>query len=163
MSTTYNETRVNLRLHSLKDGKAVYEDKVSVEEEKATEIIAEEKAEGRDSEILVAQSFTFHQVSDNDPLNDLATMVADVGEQANLINRAIILKQQQHVRKLLVSKDFTPVDGAYDLLPVIGAVSERQTAAPDVKAANALSKLLGRQVSLDELNQIVASLGSASA
>jgi hypothetical protein len=162
MATTYNETRVNLKI-TLPGGKV--EEEVSVKEEKAQELIeeAQGKADGTSVEITAAQTFTFHSVSETEPLTDFQAFVPSVEEQANLINRAIILKQQQYVRRMLMAKDFTPVDGAYDLQPVIGAVSERQTASPEQKAANALSKMLGRNVSTEELANIIASLGAAQA
>jgi hypothetical protein len=162
MATTYDETRVNLKVTN-PGGKV--DEEISVKEEKAQELIdeAKEKADGTTVEITAAQTFTFHSVSETDPLTDFVMFVPTVDEQANLINRAIILKQQQYVRRLLMAKDFTPVEGAYDLSPVIGAVSERQTASPEQKAANALSKMLGRQISLDELTNIIASLGAQAA
>lgn len=161
MSTTYNETRVNLKI-TLPGGKV--EEEVSVKEEKAEEMIAEakEKADGTQVEVTAAQTYTFHSVSEQDPITDFTAFVPNVEEQANLINRAIILKQQQFVRRQLMSKEFAPVDGAYDLMPVIGAVSERQTASPEQKAANALTKLLGRQIGIEELANIIASLGGGA-
>ena len=164
MSASYNETRVNYRIKEA-DGK-VGETEISVKEEKVQEIMEElvTEAKGREVEVLASQSFTFHTVSETDPLTDFQTFVSDVSEQANLVNRAIVLKQQQYVRRLLMTKDFTPVEGAYDLMSIIGAKSERQAASPQEKAANALSKLLGRDVSIEELANIISSLsGGATA
>jgi hypothetical protein len=162
MATTYNETRVNFRIKDA-DGK-VGESEISVKEEKVQEVMEElvTEGKGREVEVLASQTFTFHEVSETDPLTDFSGFVADIEEQANLINRAIVLKQQQYVRRLLMAKDFTPVEGAYDLQSVIGLKSERVTASPEQKAANALSKLLGRNIGLDELTNIIASLGSAA-
>ena|SRR5271170_1494632 len=162
MSTSYNETRVNYRIKEANG--APGETEISVKEEKVTEVQEElvTEGKGREVEILASQTYTFHSVSDTDPLEDFVTMVPDVSEQANLINRSIILKQQQFVRRSLMSKDFTPVEGAYDLYPVIGAKSERQSASPEEKAANALSKLLGRNIGTDELSAIIASLSSGA-
>lgn len=163
MATSYNETRVNYRIKEA-DGK-VGETEISVKEEKVQEIMEElvTEGKGREVEVMASQTFTFHQVSETDPLTDFQTFVPDVDEQANLVNRAIVLKQQQYVRRLLMTKDFTPVEGSYDLQSVIGQKSERQTATPEQKAANALSKLLGRNVGIEELSNIIASLGAASA
>jgi len=160
MPTSYNETRVNLKV-TLPGGKV--EDEVSIKEEKAQEMIEEAKttADGTTIEVTAAQTYTFHEVSEQDPITDFTAFVPDIAEQANLINRAIVLKQQQFVRRQLMSKEFVPVEGAYDLMPVIGAVSERQSASPEQKAANALSKLLGRQISQDDLAAIIASMGPA--
>lgn len=163
MSASYNETRVNYRIKEA-DGK-VGETEVSVKEEKVQEIMEElvTEAKGREVEVLASQSFTFHTVSETEPLADFQSFVGDVSEQANLINRAIVLKQQQYVRRLLMAKDFTPVEGAYDLMPIIGQKSERQAASPQEKAANALSKLLGRDVSIEELSNIISSLSGGQA
>jgi hypothetical protein len=162
MSTTYNETRVNYQ--PVVAGGQRGEVEYSVKEEKVQELMEEitTKADGSSLDVLTSQTFTFHQVSETDPVTDFVAFVTDVEEQANLINRAIVLKQQQYVRRLLVSKDFTPVEGAYDLQSVIGLKSERVSATPEQKAANALSKLLGRQVAVDELANIIASLGAAA-
>ena len=163
MASTYNETRVNYRIKEA-DGK-VGETEISVKEEKVQEVMEElvTEGKGREVEVLASQTYTFHTVSETDPLTDFTSMVPDVSEQANLINRSIVLKQQQFVRRQLMQKDFTPVEGAYDLSTIIGLKSERQAASPQEKAANALSKLLGRDVSIDELANIIASLEAASA
>lgn len=163
MSTSYNETRVNYRITGA-DGKSS-DPEISVKEEKVQEVLDETTAKGDGSqvEILVSQTFTFHQVGEQTPLEDFQAFVPDVEEQANLINRAIVLKQQQYVRRMLMAKDFTPVEGAYDLSPVIGQKSERVSATPEQKAANALSKLLGRSIGTDELANIIASLSSQGA
>jgi hypothetical protein len=164
MASTYNETRVNYRILEA-DGSAG-KTEFSVKEDKVQEVMEElvTEAKGRTVEVLASQTYTFHEVSETDPITDLATMVSDISEQANLINRSVVLKQQQFVRRQLMgTKDtpFTPTEGAYDLFPVIAMKSERQTASPQEKAANALSKLLGRNVSTDELANIIASLGQA--
>ncbi len=163
MASNYNETRDNYKI--LEANGAPGEKEVSVKEDSVSELMEEltTEAKGRTVEILASQTFTFHTVSETDPLTDFVAFVPSVEEQANLINRSIILKQQQFVRRLLMQKDFTPVEGAYDLYPVIGQKSERQSATPQEKAANALSKLLGRDVSIDELSNIIASLGAQSA
>ena len=164
MASTYNETRVNYRILEA-DGSAG-ETEFSAKEEKVTDLMEElvTEGKGRSVEVLASQTYTFHTVSETDPITDLQAMVADISEQANLINRSIVLKQQQYVRRQLMgTKDapFTPVEGAFDLFPVIAMKSERQSASPQEKAASALSKLLGRNVSIDELSNIIASLGQA--
>ena len=160
---TYNETRVNYRI--LEAGGQPGETEYSVKEDKVTELMEELTTEGkgRTVDVLTSQTYTFHTVSETDPLTDFVGMVPSVEEQANLINRSIILKQQQFVRRQLMGKEFTPVEGAFDLSAIIGLKSERQSATPQEKAASALSKLLGRDVSVDELSNIIASLGAASA
>jgi hypothetical protein len=163
MATNYNETRVNYRI--LEANGQAGETEVSVKEDKVQELMEElvTEGKGRTVDVLASQTFTFHSVSETDPLTDFVAFVPSIEEQANLINRSVILKQQQFVRRLLMQKEFTPVEGTYDLYPVIGQKSERQSATPQEKAANALSKLLGRDVSIDELANIIASLGAQSA
>jgi hypothetical protein len=155
--TVTNETRVNL---DVIDG-TKRETKYSVEESDAQEMIAELEKEGKTGEVTVSQTFSVTSVSDEDPLGDFATLVPNTAEQANLINRAIVLKQQQYMRRLLVGSNFTPVDGVYDLASIIGQPSERRSATPAEKAANALSKMLGRQVTQEELAAIVAAMPAA--
>lgn len=159
MAAQYNETRINYRI--LEPNGAAGETEVSVKEEKVTELMEElvTEGKGRMVDVVASQTYTFHTVSEEDPITDFQAMVPSIEEQANLINRSIVLKQQQFVRRSLMAKDFTPVEGAYDLFPVIGQKSERQSATPQEKAANALSKLLGRDISTDELANIIASLG----
>src|SRR2546430_9687146 len=112
MATQYNETRVNYRIKEA-DGKTG-ETEISVKEDKVSEVMEElvTEGKGREVEVLASQTFTFHEVSETEPLTDFQTFVPDIAEQANLINRAIVLKQQQYVRRLLMAKDFTPVEGA---------------------------------------------------
>ena len=165
MSKTYNETRVNYRIVEA-DG-SVGKTEFSAKEDKVQEVMEELTTEGkgRTVEVLASQTYTFHSVSETDPITDFVTMVPSVEEQSNLINRAVILKQQQFVRRQLMGTKetpFTPVEGAYDLYQIVALKSERQSATPEEKAASALSKLLGRDVPLEELANIIASLGQAS-
>jgi hypothetical protein len=161
MAKTYQETRVRVAVTKT-DGKI---EKTVLEESDAQKWLEELKADPTvsNAEVQAAQSYTFYEVSEEDPIGDFVTLVPTVAEQANIVNRAVVLKQQQFIRKQLLADTFVPVDGSFDLSEVVGAVSERQKASPEQKAANALSKMLGRQVSIDELAQIIASLGAAPA
>lgn len=161
MAKTYQETRVRVKTVDTKG--AI--DKTVLEEQDAEKWLEELKADPNiaSAEVEVSQSYTFHEVGEEDPIGDFQVLVPTTGEQANIVNRAIVLKQQQYVRKQMLSDTFVPVDGSFDLMEVVGAVSERKAASPEQKAANAFSKLLGRPVSLEELNAIVASLGQAQA
>lgn len=163
MADTFNETRVNYRI--LEANGQPGETEISVKEDKVQEVMEElvTEGKGRTVEVLASQTYTFHTVSETDPITDFQAMVPSVEEQANLINRSIVLKQQQFVRRSLMAKEFTPVEGAFDLLQIIGQKSERQSATPQEKAANALSKLLGRDVSIDELSAILSSLAGQPA
>lgn len=161
MAKTYQETRVRVAVTKT-DGKV---EKTVIEEQDAAKWLEELKADPTvsNAEVQAAQSYTFYEVSDEDPIGDFSVLVPTVAEQANIINRAVVLKQQQFIRKQLLSDTFVPVDGTFDLAEVVGAVSERQKASPEQKAANALSKLLGRQVTIEDLNSILASMGTAQA
>lgn len=155
-SKTYQETRVNLVIGEGKDAEV----KISVEEASANETIKELEAANQSAAIAVAQTYTFYEVSDEDPITDFVELCPTVSEQANLINRAIVLKQQQYVRRQMSGSTFAPVEGSVDLHDVVAQVSERKSATPQEKAANALSKLLGRTVSLDELNTLIGAMQS---
>lgn len=156
MAKTYQETRARVSV-TKSDGKI---EKTVLEEGDAAKYIEELKADPSvtNAEVQMAQTYVFYEVSDEDPIGDFTTLVSIPAEQANVVNRAIVLKQQQYVRKSLLSDTFVPVDGAIDLAEVVGSVSERQKASPEQKAANALTKMLGRPVSIEELNNIIASL-----
>ena len=156
-SKPFQETRVNLLIGEGKEA----ETKVSVEETSATELMKENEEKNIPTQILVSQTYTFHEVSDETPIADFQELCPNVVEQANLINRAIVLKQQQFVRRMLTATGFQPVEGSVDLRDVIGQVSERKSASPEEKAANALSKVLGRTISLEDLAQIVGMMQSA--
>jgi len=157
---TYQETRVRVAVTKT-DGKV---EKTVLEEQDATKYLEELKADSTvtNAEVQAAQTYTFYEVSDEDPITDFGSLVPTTTEQANIINRAIILKQQQFVRKALLADTFVPVEGTYDLAEICAAVSERQKASPEQKAANALSKMLNRPVSVEELANIIANLGAAS-
>jgi hypothetical protein len=155
---TTQETRVRIAI-TYSDGKI---EKTVLEESDAEAYLKEASADPKvtNAEVQASQSYLFHEVSDEDPITDFLALVPTVSEQANIVNRAIVLKQQQFVRKQLLSDTFVPVDGAFDLREVCGQVSERQKASPEQKAANALSKMLGRPVTIEDLAAIVASLGA---
>jgi hypothetical protein len=117
-------------------------------------------------EVELQQSHTYYQVSAESAFADFEELVPSADERVDLINTALALKQQQFVRKQLLNKDFVPVEGTIDLKDVVGAVTERKTASPEQKAANALGKLLGRSISMDELNVLIEAMkptASASA
>ena len=161
MAKTYQETRVRVAV-TYSGGKI---EKTVLEESDAQKWMEELKADPNvaNAEVQAAQSYTFYEVSEEDPITDFQTLVPSLAEQANIINRAVVLKQQQFIRKSLLSDTFVPVDGAFDLSEVIGAVSERQKASPEQKAATALSKLLGRTVTIEDLAGILTGLGTGTA
>lgn len=161
MAKTYQETRVRVAV-TKSDGKV---EKTVLEESDAQKWLEELKADPSvtNAEVQAAQSYTFYEVSEEDPIGDFTVLVPTVAEQANIVNRAVVLKQQQFIRKQLLADTFVPVDGTFDLAEVVGTVSERQKASPEQKAANALAKLLGHAVSIEDLNAVLASMGSATA
>ncbi len=113
-------------------------------------------------EVELQQSHTYYQCAPETMDADFAELVPNTEERLDLINSALALKQQQFVRKQLLGKEFVPVEGTIDLKDVCGAVTERKTASPEQKAANALSKLLGKSVSLDDLNVIIEAMKGGS-
>jgi hypothetical protein len=133
-----------------------------VEEGDVNDYVKDVEAEGgTDIDLGHSQSFTFHKVSETDPLTDFQALVPTTSVQADIINRSIVLKQQQYVRRLMIgtkSSPFLPIEGAYDLQSVIGAEAERKTASVEEKAANNLSKILGRSVTMEELNSIIEAM-----
>jgi len=157
---TYQETRVRVAVTKA-DGKV---EKTVLEEQDAAKWLEELKADASvtNAEVQAAQTYTFYEVSDEDPITDFTQLVPSSAEQANIVNRAVVLKQQQYIRKALLSDQFVPVDGSFDLAEVCASVSERQKASPEQKAANALSKMLGRPVSVEELANIISNLGAGA-
>jgi hypothetical protein len=160
MATTYQETRGRVVLIGTNGEKQ----KPKVLPEKSygdVDWIKEREEEGFSVEVEVAQTHTYHQVSVESAFADFEILVPNPDERADLINTAIALKQQQYVRKQLLASEFVPVEGSIDLIDVVGAVTERQKMSPEQKAANALSKMLGRAVTVDQLNDILSQLQTA--
>ena len=142
-----------------KDGKHEYQ---TFDEEKVQEKIDELKADGATPEVKFSQSYTYYNVGSEDPLGDLAAIVGNPIEQANIINRALDIKQNAFVRNALKQDNFTPVEGSFDLAEVCAAVAERKSASPEEKAAAAMSKLAGRTITVEELTQILAAMGASA-
>src|ERR1035437_322150 len=111
MSKVTNETYVRIDYID-KSGKHDY---LKVDEEAVQEKIAEIAADGGQAEVKFTQTFSVYEVSDENPLQDLADLVANPLEQANLINRALRIKELKFVSDLFKSDTFTPVDGIYSL------------------------------------------------
>lgn len=154
MSKVTNETYVRIDFID-KSGKHDY---LKVDEEAVQEKMAEITADGGQAEIKFTQTFAVHEVSDENPLEDLASIVSNPLEQANLINRALRIKELKFVSDLFKSDTFTPVEGVYDLSDAAAAVTERKSATPEVKAARALSKLAGYEITPEALASILAAM-----
>jgi hypothetical protein len=84
-------------------------------------------------------------------------------EQANIINRALDIKQNQFVRNLMKNDTFTPVEGSYDLADIAAKEAERKSASPETKAARALSKIAGYEITPEALASILAAMNPSQA
>ena len=142
-----------------KDGKHDFN---TFDEDKVEEKIKELTEEGATTEIKFTQTFTYYNVSDASPADDLVELVSNANEQANIINRALDIKQNQYVRNLMKQDNFTPVDGSYDLADVAAKEAERKTASPEIKAARALTKLAGYEITPEALASILAAMNPAA-
>jgi len=79
-------------------------------------------------EALAVQTFAIHSVSDESPVEDLAQLISDASQQAAVINRGLTLYQQQFANRAMSAKDFTPVEGTYDLVQALEAIGTRKAA-----------------------------------
>jgi hypothetical protein len=159
MSKLANETYVRIDYVT----KENVHDFVIVDESNVEDKLAELTEKGAVGEVKFTQTFGVHEVSDESPLDDLASLVGNQTEQANIINRSLRIKQMKHKTDLMSNDNFTPVEGVYDLADVAAAVSERKTASPEAKAARALSKLAGFEVTPEALAEILRAMNPASA
>lgn len=151
---TANETIVRVDYFT-KDGKHESE---LMDEEKVAEFVAEKEEAGVKTEIKFTQTFTVYEVSDATPLDDFATIVPNTLEQANIINSRLKRKQRKFAYTLMENDNFTPVDGSYDLADAAATVAERKSASPETKAARALSKLAGYEITPEALASILAAM-----
>lgn len=103
-------------------------------------------------EALATQTFSFHNVSDETPLEDLGTLISDPVKQATVINRGLDSFQRQYRNRLMEDEKFVPTEGAFDLSVGLEAIGTRK-AAPrkDVTA------LLG-EMDAEKIAAILASL-----
>lgn len=143
-----------------KDGKHEFN---IFDEDKVEDKVKELTEEGATTEIKFSQTFGYVNVSDTNPLQDLADLVPTQTEQANIINRALDIKQNQFVRNLMKGDTFTPVEGVYDLADVAAREAERKSASPETKAARALSKLAGYEISPEQLASILEAMNPKAA
>ena len=101
---------------------------------------------------VATQTFSFHNVSDETPLDDLKALIADAAKQATVINRGLDSFQRQYSNRLMEDEKFAPTEGAFDLSVGLEAIGTRK-AAPrkDVTA------LLG-EMDAEKIAAILASL-----
>ena len=157
--TTTNETIVRVDWFT-KDGKHEFD---MLDEEKVAEVIAEKEEAGIKAEVKFTQTFTVYEVSDQTPLDDFGTIVPNTLEQANIINSRLKRKQRKFAYSLMENDNFTPVEGSYDLADAAAVVAERKSASPETKAARALSKLAGYEITPEALASILAAMNPAQA
>lgn len=116
--------------------------------------VVPEKKVDKDDNVVAVQTFIVYEV---DSLDEFIGLVPDAEEQANIINRAIVLKQQSTIRGIMGAEDFTAVEGNYDLRSAVGEKRERRAATPEEKLRKALSG-----VSPEALARILAEFQAAA-
>lgn len=188
MATTYNETRVNLAnvIQFDKDGKTpIVDDKTNqpatsveenITEKKANELMAAQKTAGQpDVEVVKIQTFVYTEVAGDSVdaiLADFKGLVSKYQTDeakatkvtADIINRGLVLAQQKQGRDFMSDKDQSAVEGAYDLCTDAFVPGEgRRKADPRSAAAKNLSALLGRTVTVEEVDQLLASFQAPAA
>ena len=184
MSTTYNDTRINLqtvKFSTSADGASTVEvDEKSGEnltevlenatEKKANEVIASFKTKGLpEPEVLKIQTFQYSEVTTSSELDSLIAKYNTDPDQAEkvkvaIINRGLILAQQNFGREFMKDADQAGVEGVYDLMLDASKPGEgRRKADPASKAVKALSELLGQNITADDLAALLASFKANAA
>lgn len=188
MATTYNETRVNLSgvikfqedgktpVTDLKTGEIVTSTDENLVEKKANEIIAAQKATGQaEPEASKIQTFQYTEIGGatlDEVVADFKALIEkyqqDAGNQAkvaaSIVNRGVVLAQQKSLREFMLDAEQPAVEGVYDLMTDAVVPGEgRRKADPRTQAAKALTALLGRTVSVDEVNTLLASFQTPAA
>jgi hypothetical protein len=188
MSTTYNETRVNLakviafdadgKTPKLdpKTGEVITSTEENLVEKKATELIAAQKAAGQEEpELAKVQTFGYTEVSGDtlsDVISDFTALIqkyqTDDAKAAivakGYINRGVVLAQQKVVREFMLDENQVAVEGVFDLMPDAAQPGEgRRKADPRSQAAKALSTMLGRTITVEEVDNLLASFNQPAA
>ena len=184
--STYNDTRLNLQtvVYSTdasgaavievdeKTGEQVTElfGKGNTTEKKANATIAEFKTKGLpEPEILKIQTFQYSEVGSSSELDALIPQYNPDPDQAEkvkiaIINRGLVLAQQNFAREFMLDPDQAGVEGVYDLMLDASKPGEgRRKADPASKAVKALSELLGQSITADDLAALLASFKSSAA
>jgi hypothetical protein len=174
---TYNETRVNLTAAILEsDGKTIKKDDktgepvvISVDnktEKQANELIASYKTAGLpEPEATKIQTFQYTTCDSPDQLVSLLKVYnpdGDIAEKlaVDIINRGLVLAQQKSVREFMLDPDQAVVEGVYDLMQDVKPGEGRRKADPASKAIKAMSELLGRPITQEELNSFLQSFAA---
>ena len=179
MASQYNETRVNLNVVDLnadgsiktdeKTGEQVIAANTNNVEKKANEIIAEYKTKGLpEPEVTKIQTFQYTEATSSSEFVSLLQQFnpdPDVAEKlaVAIFNRGLVLAEQKAVRDFMLDDDQAAVEGVYDLMQDVKPGEGRRKADPASKAIKALSDLLGRPVTQDELNNFLQSFAAAQA
>jgi hypothetical protein len=184
--STYNDTRINLQTVKFsekdgvstpemdeKSGEAVTEVVENATEKKSNEIIASYKTKGLpEPEILKIQTFQYSEISEADPAGELITLLSHYNQDAeqvlkvaaSIINRGLVLAQQNFGREFMKDSDQASVEGVYDLMTDASKPGEgRRKADPASKAVKALSELLGQSITADDLAALLASFKANNA
>jgi len=116
---------------------------------------AAKESGGEEPSFSAVQTFQVYEV---DNMAEFLELVTTEEEQKNIINRALVLKQQQGARAILLDDKFEQIEGTYDLRELCGELRERRAATPAEKALSALGKL-----SAEELAAVMQQFQAASA
>lgn len=142
-------------------------EKVKIYSEESLEADNKEReAKGEDAiEPLGTQTFAFHTVSEETPLEDLQGLVQEADKQAAIINRGIVLYQQQFRNRLMGDKEWVPSEGIFDLSVALTAIGTRK-AAPRKDISEVLGGMDAEKIAAilanlpeDKLSAIFAKLG----
>jgi hypothetical protein len=114
-------------------------------------------------ETKFTQSFAVQGVGEISPLDDLAEIAPDPIRQAQIINNSLRIYQMKAITDIFENDNFTPVEGSYDLADVCATVAMRASASPEIKAARALSKIAGYEITPEALASILAAMNPAGA
>ncbi len=137
------ETRYTLLVRD-EHGKVI--DRKSVTETKFASLEEEAKEANLPApEAEKVQTFKRYSV---DTLEDFESLVPDLEERINIINRTLDIKQTDAMRELMTDEKRSTVDGTFDLAQACAAKSERKAASP-------IEKLFSKAGKLSQEEQIV--------
>lgn len=139
----------------------------NITEKKANATILEFRTLGLpDPEIMKIQTFQYSAVGEVTPTEDLIRLLSGYNSDpaqvtkvaAALINRGLVLAQQNYGRDFMNDTDQPPVEGIYDLMIDASKPGEgRRKADPASRIVKALSELLNQSITADDLATMLAS------
>jgi len=161
MPKTENQTFFNLRITSA-DGK------VDTQEYKSEKQTADLKAEAAKVNSVVeetkAQTFVVTQA---ESLEEISLLVPNADVALGYFNYGLTLAQHNVKRDLMRDADWSPVEGAYDLLADVQEPKEKRVADPLSASRRALKALWSKlhpgseAPTDDEINAVLASFAGA--